>query len=165
MAEPADAPYQLELAVLPREQIGPFLILGVDKDASTEEIQAHWAQRLIWARARQIRTPLEDVNWAKELLNDRERRVAADVSSMNADTLPGEFRQLLEKHGPLEPEVPGWKPVEPPLVDLPEIPSEMLPDLATLQAAVTVPEPLWEFPGVPRILAEAVSAPLDPWLE
>src|SRR5438270_843665 len=136
MSEPAiAAPLVLDLAALPREQIGPYLLLGVDKDASAEEIEAHWAQRVIWARTKQIRNALEDVNWAKEVLSDRERRVTADVVSMNPDTLSGELHQLLQKHGPLEPEVPGWTPLEPALPDLPEPHPSLIPDLETAQAA------------------------------
>ena len=56
------SPLMVELAPLPRSQVGPFLILGVDKDAEKESIEAGWAQRLIWARRNQIPTPLEDVN-------------------------------------------------------------------------------------------------------
>jgi hypothetical protein len=51
-------PVVLELAPLPREQIGPFLILGLDKDAGKDEIEANWARRVIWARKSQVRVPL-----------------------------------------------------------------------------------------------------------
>src|SRR5947209_14109801 len=105
---PNPGPIVLDVAALPREQIGPFLILGVDKDAANSQIEAHWAQRLIWSRAKQVRTPLEDVNWAKEVLLDRDRRVMADAISLNPDTSGGELREVLAKHGPLEPEVPTW---------------------------------------------------------
>ena len=47
-------PVLLELAPLPREKIGPFILLGLEKDASPEEIEAHWAQRVIWARKNHI---------------------------------------------------------------------------------------------------------------
>ncbi len=40
-------PVVLELAPLPREQLGPFIILGIDKDATAEEIEAAWAKRVI----------------------------------------------------------------------------------------------------------------------
>ena len=56
-------PVVLELAALPREQLGPFLLLGLDKNADAEAIEASWAQRVIWARKNQIRTPLGDINW------------------------------------------------------------------------------------------------------
>ncbi len=163
MSDTPDQPVLLDLAALPREQIGPFLILGVDKDADADEIEAHWAQRLIWSRAKQIRTPLEDVNWAKEALADRDRRVAADVQSLNPDTLSGELRQLLEKHGPLEPEVPSWAPAEAPLPDLPEALAEAIPDLDSLRAGISVPEIPLEFPAIERMLAEVTAAPIDPW--
>jgi hypothetical protein len=157
------APIVLEIAALPREQIGPFLILGVDKDAATPEIEAHWAQRLIWARTKTIRTPLEDINWAKEVLLDRERRVAADVVSLNPDTLEGELRQILDKHGPLEPETPTWTPQEAPLPGLPEPPPSLIPNPEELRAALTVPEVPLELPALDRMLDEARSAPLSPW--
>ena len=63
-----EGPLVLKLAPLPRNQIGPFLILGVDKDASKEVIEAAWAQRLIWARKGQFTIPLEDINWARTIL-------------------------------------------------------------------------------------------------
>src|SRR3954454_19589645 len=79
-SEPAAS---VELAPLPREQVGPFILLGVPKDADTETIESHWAQRVIWARRGQTRTALEDIHWAREVLRDPERRVAADLDSLN----------------------------------------------------------------------------------
>ena len=70
------APVVLELAPLPREQLGPFLILGVEKTATREQIEAAWAQRLIAARKHQVGVPLEDINWAREAINDTDRRLA-----------------------------------------------------------------------------------------
>ena len=68
-------PVVLELAALPREQLGPFLLLGLDKNADAEAIEASWAQRVIWARKNQIRTPLGDINWAREVVNDPEQMI------------------------------------------------------------------------------------------
>jgi hypothetical protein len=161
--KPNRGPIVLEIAALPRERIGPFLILGVDKDAATPEIEAHWAQRLIWARQKSIRTPLEDVNWAKEVLLDRERRVAADAISVNLDTSSGELRQILEKHGPLEPEVPAWAPLDSPLPDLPEPPPTLIPNADELRAGLGVPEAPLELPAIARMLDEARNSRLDPW--
>ena len=42
-------PVVLELATLPREQIGPYLLLGLDKSADKEPIDANWADRVKWA--------------------------------------------------------------------------------------------------------------------
>ena len=50
---PPNAPIVLQLAPLPRTQIGPFLILGVDKDATRETIEAAWAEKIKQAVAEQ----------------------------------------------------------------------------------------------------------------
>ncbi|HEV3144054.1 MAG TPA: hypothetical protein VGZ47_09240 [Gemmataceae bacterium] len=165
MPDSADQPLVLDLASLPREQIGPFLLLGIDKDADNKEIEAHWAQRLIWARAKQIRTPLEDINWAKEMIQDRDRRLLADILSLNSDTLAGETRQLLqlEKHGALEPEETGWVPLEPPLPELPELLPDQLPDTEEVRAGLEIPDIPLELPAIGRMLEEVANAPLDPW--
>src|SRR5205807_1510662 len=76
----------VELAPLPREQVGPFLLLGVAKDADAETIEAHWAQRVLWARQGKTHVPLEDIHWARQVLRDPERRLAADAASLNPDT-------------------------------------------------------------------------------
>src|SRR4051794_36078167 len=89
----------LELAPLPREQIGPFLLLGVAKDADQERVEASWAQRVIWARKNQIQTPLADINWARDELNDAERRARADVTSLNADTGDQLLARLANQYG------------------------------------------------------------------
>ena len=88
------APVILELAPLPREQMGPFVVLGVDKDADREQIEAAWAQRVIAARKAQVKVPLEDINWAREVVNDPERRPRAEVTSINPDTGDGTLRRL-----------------------------------------------------------------------
>jgi hypothetical protein len=165
MPDSPEQPLVLDLAALPREQMGPFLILGIDKDADNKELEAHWAQRLIWARAKQVRIALEDINWAKELLQDRDRRVMADILSLNPDTLAGEMRQLLQldKHGPLEPEEPGWTPLEPPLPELPEMSAEQMPDIETVRMSLAIPDIPLELPAVARMLEEVASAPIDPW--
>ena len=36
----------LELASLPREQVGPFLLLGLPKEADKDQIEKHWADRV-----------------------------------------------------------------------------------------------------------------------
>src|SRR5882757_9439342 len=92
-----DAPVVLKLASLPRNQIGPFLILGVDKDAGKESIEAAWAQRLIAARKSQTAVPLEDINWAREIITDPERRLRADAVSMSIETSEGTLRQLRDR--------------------------------------------------------------------
>src|SRR5881394_572641 len=119
MAPSRDAPLILKLAPLPRTQVGPFLILGVDKDATKDEIEAAWAQRLIWARKGQTPVPPEDINWAREVLCDPERRLRADVVSLTVDTADGTLRKLRQQFleasaagQPLdiEPDLSGYQP-------------------------------------------------------
>ena len=84
----------VELAPLPREQVGPFLVLGVPKDADSETVEAHWAQRVLWARQGKSRIPLEDIHWARQMLRDPERRLPADAASLNPDTTGNDLRRL-----------------------------------------------------------------------
>src|SRR5271154_1958614 len=90
-------PVMVELAPLPRSQVGPFLILGVDKDASKEAVEAGWAQRLIWARRSQIPIPLEDINWARDTLGDQPRRMLAESIGLNVDTVVGTLKRLRQE--------------------------------------------------------------------
>src|SRR6516164_5423460 len=98
MAKKVD-PVVLELATLPRDQVGPFLLLGLKKEASKEQVEANWADRLRWARRQQLKVPLEDVNWARDVLNDPDRRIRADAASLNADTSEGVLTQLARRYG------------------------------------------------------------------
>ncbi len=158
--KPAAAPIVLELAPLPREQIGPFLLLGVDKTAGKEQIEANWAQRVIWARKNLIKTPLEDVNWAREMLQDVTRRIRADAGSLNLDTTDGALRRLMERYsGPQA--VCRPLDVEKPLADY--TPAVEVPDLDAVRAGITVPEVPQEAPAVRRLLEQLVQPPLDPW--
>ena len=114
-------PIVLELAPLPREKIGPFIFLGLEKDAGPEEIEAHWAQRLIWARKNLIPIALTEINWAREVLNDPDRRVRADAASLNVDVTPRVLEDLTQRYG-ADPAGPSWRPMQ---VDQP--PSGRLP--------------------------------------
>jgi hypothetical protein len=147
---------------LPRDQLGPFLVLGVDKDAAAEVVEAHWAQRLIWARKNQVGVPLQDVNWARELLNDFLLRVRADVTSLNADTSRHTLRRLAERYGVAEPGGPSWEPL-----DVEEPPGEdkaaELPEADVVRRAIEVPELPWSAPALAEILDRLAREPLDPW--
>jgi hypothetical protein len=158
--QPPPLPVVLELAPLPREQVGPFLILGVDKTAGKEEIEANWAQRVIWARKGQIKTPLEDVNWAREVIQDVERRIRADAASLNPDTTARTLRQVMERYGGKQA---GCQPmdVEKPLADY--TPAGDVPDPDAERASIPVPDVPPDVPVVRRLLEQLVRAPLDPW--
>ena len=157
-----NTPVVLDLAPLPREQVGPFLLLGVDKAADKAAIEANWAQRIIWARKALIKVPLEDVNWAREVINDAEKRVRADAASFNLDTIDGALRRLGERY--TDPRaVARSEPldVEKALADY--TPPTPVPDAGEVRAAITVPDVPEEVPAVRRVLERFLQEPLDPW--
>jgi hypothetical protein len=156
-------PVVLELAPLPREQIGPFLLLGLDKDADAEEIDARWAQRVIWARKNQTRVPLEDINWAREAIRDPERRTRCDVASLNLDTATGMLRQLAAGFGVGPRPRPGWEPLDSEPDFRNHTPAVEVPDPQTVRAAIAVPDLPLEVPAAVRLLEQEVGQPLDPW--
>src|SRR6195256_2082954 len=95
---PPSTPIVLQLAPLPRTQIGPFLILGVDKDASRETIEAAWAEKVKQSRRGQIKTALEDINWAREMLTSKESRIRCDAVAFNIDTTDGALKKLKDRY-------------------------------------------------------------------
>ena len=155
-------PVVLELAALPREQVGPFLLLGLEKTADKERIEAHWAKRIIWARKEQIKVALEDINWAREVLNDKDRRIRADAASLNLDTTEGVLRDLVERYGG-DATAALCKPldIEKNLADF-SLQVE-LPDLEAVRNAIAVPDIPEEVPAVRDILERFLQEPLDPW--
>ena len=98
-------PVVLELASLPREQMGAFLILGLDKAASKKDVDEHWAERVKWARRSIIKVPLEDINWARDVLGDPDKRVKSDAASLNADSADGLVTGLAQRYDMLSPPV------------------------------------------------------------
>jgi hypothetical protein len=159
---PPPLPIILELAPLPREQVGPFLLLGLDKTADAEQVEAHWAQRIIWARKGHVKTPLEDVNWAREAIQNTEKRIRADAASLNLDTTDGVLRRLGQRYGG-SANGAGCRPldVEKALADY--TPSVEVPDVAAVRAAVALPDVPQEVPAVRRLLEQLAGEPLDPW--
>jgi hypothetical protein len=162
MSEHPDDAVVLELAPLPREQLGPFIILGVEKDADREQTEAHWAQSVIWARKGLAGVPLADINWGREVLNDPDRRLQADVTSLNLDTTDRALRRLAEAFGVAEPG-PTWQPRESDTPPADDVSATPVPDPAEVRAAITVPEVPEEFPAVQRLLEHWAAQPLDPW--
>jgi hypothetical protein len=163
MAKSKHTPVVLELAALPREQVGPFLLLGVDKLADKEQIEASWAQRVIWARKGQTKVPLEDVNWAREALLDVSKRIRADASSLNVDTTSGVLRRLGERYSGKTPAPSGCAPldVEKPLADY--TPVAEIPDARAIRKALVVPDVPQEFPAAQQVLEQLLAEPLDAW--
>jgi hypothetical protein len=150
-----DAP--LATPPLPRERIGPFLILGVTKDADEETIESAWAQRVLWARQGKTRIPLEDIHWARTVVRDPAQRLAADAGSLNPDIAADELRRLT-KAWHLDGR-PGWTPLDPD----PPAEEAVVPDLDEVRAGVAAPAVPVDLPGVARWLNEFARGPIDPW--
>jgi hypothetical protein len=150
-----DAP--LATPPMPRERMGPFMILGVSKDAGNESIEAAWAQRVLWARQGKTRIPLVDIHWARAVLREPAQRLAADAASLNPDVAAEELRRLT-KAWHLDNR-PAWAPhdPEPPAEESP------VPDLDEARAGVTAPAVPVDLPGVARWLDAFAHGPLDPW--
>lgn len=163
MAKNAE-PVVLELASLPREQTGPFLLLGLDKTADKEKIEANWADRVKWARKQLLKSPLEDINWARDVLNDLDRRLRADAGSLNVDLSEAVLGRLAYRYG-VDGKHPGlrWQPLdcEKPLADY--VPEAEVPDARALADAIAAPEVPEELPAIAALLAQWAAAPLDPW--
>jgi hypothetical protein len=157
-------PVVLELATLPREQVGPFLLLGLDKSADKETLDAHWAERLKWARKGIAKVPLEDINWAREILNDVERRIRADAASLNTDTMDGVLAQLALRFGVQESRaVRTWQALDSEKAVADYLPAADVPDANEVRAALVVPDIPEDVPAVPMLLERLAQQPLDPW--
>jgi hypothetical protein len=156
-------PVVLELASLPREQTGPFLLLGLDKTADKEKIESNWADRVRWSRKGQLKVLLEDVNWARTMLGELESRLRADSASLNVDLTEAVLGRLAYRFGLGNNGGLRWKPVdhEKPLTDY--APPAEPPDTQAIAAAVVVPEVPDELPAVHHLLDQLTNAPLDPW--
>ena len=157
-------PVVLELAPLPREQIGPFLLLGIEKDATLDQIEAGWAARLKQARRQPSDIGLEEINWAREVLKDPDKRVRADAGSLNVDTVDRVLHHISERFSGKTGGA-AWQPrdCEKDLRDY-VIPVE-IPDVESLRASIVVPMPTRETPAVARLLEElaTAAAQIDPW--
>jgi hypothetical protein len=153
----------LQLAPLPRTQIGPFLLLGVDKDADRDTIEANWAQRLIWARKVQTRSSLEDINWAREVVNNPEQRLRADAVALNLDTTEGTLRKLRERFQGKRPSEVGARPLDLEKWVGDYTPPVPVPTVEELRQNVHVPELPREVPAVRVLLEDFARAAVDPW--
>jgi hypothetical protein len=157
-------PIVLDLATLPREQLGPFLLLGLDKSADKEQIEANWAERLKWARKGQMKVPLEDINWAKDVLIERDRRIRADAASFNTDLTDSVLGQLAYRYGIVgNRQGRSWQPldVEKDLANY--TPPADVPDMEEIRSSLTVPDVPQALPAVAALLEQLAQVALDPW--
>jgi hypothetical protein len=165
MTKNAD-PVVLDLASLPREQMGPFLLLGLDKSAEERDITAHWADRVKWARRNLIKVALEDINWAKELLGDREKRLKADAASLNSDTADIILGGLATRFGLQGGQTTRmWQPLDSEKALAEYSPAAEVPDAEQLRASITLTPVPEEIPAALLLLAQLAGQPLDPWAE
>jgi len=155
-------PVVLELAPLPREKIGPFILLGLEKDATAEEIEAHWAKRVIWARKNQIGVALTEINWAREVLNDPDKRVRADAASLNVDVTARVLKDLAQRYGG-DSAGALWQPLQadPPMSEV--TPLVEIPDPEEIRRTIPLPEVPDDLPGVDWLLDQLLKEPIDPW--
>ena len=161
---PPGTPIVLQLAPLPRTQIGPFLILGVDKDASRETIEAAWAEKVKQARRGQIKTPLEDINWAREMLMSKESRIRCDAIALNIDTTDGALKKLKERYQGKQQQVEvRCKPIDTEKWLADYSPPTSMPSVAEIRQLVQLPEMPHEVPAVRVMLESFVKEPIDPW--
>jgi hypothetical protein len=163
MSKPPQVPVVLELAPLPREQVGPFLLLGLEKTADKDQVEASWARRVIWARKEQIKVPLEDINWAREVLNDKDKRVRADAASLNLDTTEAILREVTRQYGGEAPTALRCKPLDEEKDLTQYTPPVEIPDLETVCNAIVVPDVPEEVPAARAILENFLREPFDPW--
>jgi hypothetical protein len=153
----------LQLAPLPRTQIGPFLILGVDKDADRETIEAAWAEKIKQARRGQIKTPLEDINWAREMLTSKESRIRCDAIGLNIDTTDGTLKKLKERYqGKQQVEI-RCKPIDTEKWLADYTPSTPVPPVEEIRALVKLPAIPRDVPAVRVMLESFVKETIDPW--
>lgn len=156
-------PIVLELAPLPRDQVGPFLLLGIDKTADKEKVEASWARRVIWARKDQMNVALEDINWAKEVLTDQAKRIRADAASLNLDTANRVLAKLTGRYGPDLPAAARCQPIDVEKDLAGYEPAVEVPDIASYRQAIAIPDIPEEFPAVAKIVEDWLREPLDPW--
>jgi hypothetical protein len=149
---------------LPRTQIGPFLILGVDKDATRDTIEAAWAEKVKQARRGQIKTPLEDINWAREMLMSKESRIRCDAIAFNIDTTDGTLKKLKDRYqGKTQQAEIRCKPIDTEKWLADYAPAIPVPAIEEIRQLVQLPEVPHDVPAVRVMLENFVKEPLDPW--
>lgn len=142
-----------------REDAGPFIVLGVDKDADTATIEAQYQARLFPARRGELTWSVSDLDWAQEQLSDAERRVAADAESWNIDNAAGDVRRLMRLYR-LENNATSWEPLDPePPVTLPE----PTMDMAAIMSELQMPDAPLDLPAISAWLANCGSVGANPW--
>lgn len=146
--------------MIPRELAGPFIILGVDKDADDATIESHYHSQLTSIERGECNWSPDDLEWARCQLSEAKSRLSADLESLNADLASGEIHRLARLYR-LDGSPPGWEPIDPePPAPLPNIEDI---DPVTLAANVAMPEFGVEIPAIDTWLQQFAAAVTDPW--
>lgn len=142
-----------------REEAGPFLILGIDKDANDASVEAQYELRKLASQRGELKWSADDIEWARDQLLNSDRRVIADADSWNTDIASGDVLRLIRLYR-MENTSAGWEPLDP------EPPAE-LPitniDMDALVAELSLPDAPLELPAIARWLERCGSVGLDPW--
>jgi hypothetical protein len=143
-----------------RERAGPFLILGIDKDADAATIAAQFERQRHAVQAGLCHWTLDDLDWARNELQDAKQRLAADLNSLDVDLASGEIHRLARLYS-LADGRPGWEPLDP------EPKVELMPPAAVsverLVADVPQPDVPLEIPAINRWLDQFAHQVADPW--
>ena len=118
---------------------------------------------VIWARKEQIKVALEDINWAREVLNDKDKRVRADAASLNLDTTDGVLRDLAQRYGGDAPGALRCQPLDVEKDLSGYVPAVEIPDLDAVRRAIVVPDVPEQVPAARAVLDAFLREPLDPW--
>jgi hypothetical protein len=143
-----------------RELAGPYLVLGVDKDVDSDEIEAHYQSQCRAVERGECSWSIDDLEWAKQVLCDPEQRLAADRDSLNPDLASGEVQRLARLYR-LDGSPPGWEPMDPePPIDFSAL---YVIDSNALASTVPTPDIPRELPAVKAWLDHFSAAATDPW--
>ncbi len=121
------------------------------------------AQRLIRRRKNLTTLPLEDINWARAILLDPERRIRADATSLNIDSTDGVLKRLREHYQGKDSLPMGCRPLDVEKNLAAYEPPTTVPDLQEVRRQIPTPQIPHEVPAVQVILEEFLSEPIDAW--
>ncbi|MBX7104629.1 MAG: hypothetical protein K1X57_11145 [Gemmataceae bacterium] len=138
---------------------GPFLILGVDKDADAATLAERCADRVESSRRGELRWTENELLAALEQLHTPSRRLVADAESYNPDIASGEVRRLARLFR-VDGTPPGWEPMDP---EPPAESADTTIDAASLAASLPAPDVPLELPSVETWLEKYAAAGNDPW--
>jgi len=143
-----------------RDRAGPFVVLGVDKDADATTLETHFERQRQAIQEGEALWTLEDLEWAHNELQDPKRRLTADINSLDVDLAFGEIHRLARLYC-LSDDLPGWEPLDP--EPTPEILATDSINIEQLVADTPQPDVPLEIPAINRWLDQFAQQVADPW--